>query len=217
MNVPTKQQKFSDCSSSGENSKALFLKLKQQNNKDVPVCSPFSLPKENRENVNVNISKIEENNIYKENNRKQRGNREQIQDIRFRSQRFRTAVRLVLESLGLEPNFGNFKKYDKAHNSTTPIDWLAFAHNLLHPVFGMAKCFILNGSGQRVTYQDKPQYNICEIRANSESEAVELIQSRGYEFGGFLSDAEFNKELRTRGGMVHIKSLPENTVTLVFG
>jgi len=138
-------------------------------------------------------------------------------DPRFRSQKFRTAVRLVLESFGLEPNFGNFKKYDKAHNSSTPIDWLAFAHNLLHPVFGMAKCFILNGLGQRVTYQDKPQYNICSVRANSESEAVELIQSRGYEFGGFLSEVGFDKELRARGGMVHVKSLPENTVALVFG
>jgi len=84
-------------------------------------------------------------------------------DPRFCSARFRKAVRLALESLGLEPNFGNFKQYDKAYKSPTPIDWLAFAHNLLHPVFGKAKCFIL-ANGQRVTYQDKPQYNICEVR-----------------------------------------------------
>lgn len=54
------------------------------------------------------------------------------------------------------------------------------------PTLRIAKCFILDGCGAKVMYQDKPQFIICELRADTEAEVIKIIQSRGYEFGGFL-------------------------------
>ncbi len=50
-----------------------------------------------------------------------------IPDTRFLSQKFKDDVRFVLESLGLESNFGNFKRWDRF------INWSALASNLQSP------------------------------------------------------------------------------------
>ncbi|MCK5639785.1 MAG: hypothetical protein KAJ19_03270 [Gammaproteobacteria bacterium] len=51
-------------------------------------------------------------------------------DNRMKDEDFKQAVRDVLTFLGVTPDFGNFKKYDRLHGSPTPIAWLEFAHNL---------------------------------------------------------------------------------------
>jgi hypothetical protein len=65
----------------------------------------------------------------------------QISDPRFTSQKFRNAVRLVLEFLSEEPNFGSFKKYDSASGSQFPINWVVFAKSLENPM-RYATCFV---------------------------------------------------------------------------
>jgi hypothetical protein len=51
-------------------------------------------------------------------------------DNRMEDEDFKQAVRDVLTYLGVTPDFGNFKKYDRLHGSVTPIAWLQFARNL---------------------------------------------------------------------------------------
>lgn len=91
----------------------------------------------------VKIGNIEENNnIYKERFRENTASTvskpksASQPDPRFSSQRFRTAVRLVLESLGLEPNFGNFKHWDKF------IDWISLASSFNSPSRIQTACSI---------------------------------------------------------------------------
>lgn len=202
------------------NSLDAFKRLKTGKSSVIPTCSPISSTKEIIDS-NVNIGNIANNTcVYMNNNRGGTGNRgtnpqpsQQIPDPRFRSQSFREAVQVCLLSLGLPLTFGNFKRFDKAHKSETPIDWLAYAHNLLEPVFGMVKCFILNARGEKIA----DRYILCEVRAHTEQEAIKIVHSRGYAFGGLVSDTEFTRELRKKGGELVVRSLPENKINLVIG
>lgn len=106
-----------------------------------------------------------------------------ISDPRFTSQKFRVAVRLVLEFLSEEPNFGSFKKYDSAYGSQFPIDWVVFAKSLENPV----------------------QYAVCFVRCNNPR--IATIGSRVQTPNGFLTETvalpgvtrdEAIKELNTK-------------------
>ena len=120
-------------------------------------------------------------------------------DHRFRDQTFREAVRLCLDYLGEKPTFASFKKYDQRHGSTCPIAWLEMAENILHPVFGRAKCVILDSQGHRVTAEGRLRYNVCDIQAGSEAEAMEIIAANHYEFGGWLTGPELRDTMRDYG------------------
>lgn len=89
-------------------------------------------------------------------------------DSRFSEVTFRQAVRQVLEYLGEEPTYGNFRKYDGI------IDWEAFAENINHPT-RIALCYILDGQGQEITLKSGPVVVAREIAACSESEAAEIL------------------------------------------
>ena len=97
-----------------------------------------------------------------------RGGRQKDTDTRFRDPAFRQAVRQVLEYLGEEPIFGNFKKYDRL------VDWKAFAHSINHPM-RVALCHVLDGQGKKVTLEGKPVVVAREIAACNESEAAETL------------------------------------------
>lgn len=58
-------------------------------------------------------------------------------DQRFKSPRFRAAVRKVLTHLSLEPTFVNFQKYDKRYGAEIPFNWHEFAKNLTKQGFSL--------------------------------------------------------------------------------
>jgi len=89
-------------------------------------------------------------------------------DSRFSEATFRQAVRQVLEYLGEEPTYGNFRKYDGI------INWEAFAENIRHPT-RLALCHILDGQGQEVTVKGTLVVVAREIAACSETEAAEIL------------------------------------------
>jgi len=97
------------------------------------------------------------------------------------------------------------KEYESFLQNDKFCDW----HEMAKPALRIVKC--------KVTSSSRPISIICELRADTEAEAIELIQSRGYEFEGFLSNDEFSRELKNRGGMMPVKNLAENNVTLCFG
>ena len=99
---------------------------------------------------------------------RRRSGRKRQKDIRFCKPAFCRAVRQVLEYIGEEPVFRNFRKYDGI------IDWEAFAENINHPT-RVALCHVLDGQGQKVKVEGKPVVVAWEIAACSESEAAEIL------------------------------------------
>ena len=89
-------------------------------------------------------------------------------DARFCEPTFCRAVRQVLEYIGEEPVFGNFRKYDGI------IDWEAFAEHIDHPT-RVALCHLLDGQGQKVMVKGRPVVLAREIAACSESEATQIL------------------------------------------
>ena len=102
----------------------------------------------------------------RETRRHSRSNRKK--DTRFRDPASCQAVRQVLEYIGEEPSFENFRKYDGI------IDWEAFTENINHPT-RVALCHVLDGRGQEVTVKGMPIVVAREIAACSESEAAEIL------------------------------------------
>lgn len=99
---------------------------------------------------------------------RRRSGRKRQKDIRFCKPAFCRAVRQVLEYIGEQPVFGNFRKYDRI------IDWEAFAENINHPTI-VALCYVLDGQGQKVEVEGKPVVVAREIASCSESEAAEIL------------------------------------------
>jgi hypothetical protein len=106
---------------------------------------------------------------------RRRSGRKRQKDIRFCKPAFCRAVRQVLEYIGEEPVFGNFRKYDGI------IDWEAFAENINHPT-RVALCHVLNGHGQKVEMEGKPVVVAREIESCSESEAAEILAKESKAF-----------------------------------
>jgi len=96
-------------------------------------------------------------------------------DTRFREPAFCRAVRQVLEYLGEEPIFGNFRKYDGL------IYWEAFAESINHPK-KLALCHVLDCLGQEITKDGKPVVVAREIEACSKSEACEILARESKRF-----------------------------------
>lgn len=96
-------------------------------------------------------------------------------DPRFNSPEFRQDVRIVLYSLGLESNMGNFKKYDKKHGSETPINWQAFADNIRCPKHAAVVELLYKG----VTTGKTVCLNLPGVDKN---EAIEKLDPRVYKF-----------------------------------
>lgn len=150
-NVPLSSEKFPDCSIIGGNSKSLFLRLKSGQNTPVPPCSPLDKTKRIWEKSEFMGGGKKEKSIYIYNNRKKGGTGEQTgtnPDPRFKSKVFRESVRLVLISLGLEPNFKHFRQYDQI------IDWRELAQNLRHP---------------------RPEFSACSCCGREEDITVEIV------------------------------------------
>jgi hypothetical protein len=101
--------------------------------------------------------------------------RRKFPDPRFESERFRRSVRRVLQDIGQEPTFGNFKRYDKF------IDWEQYAKNLEHPT-KVALCHVLDGQGRKVCLNGVPVQVAQEIPACSESEAARLLKKQSKVF-----------------------------------
>jgi len=106
--------------------------------------------------------------VFKRTRRHARSGRRKDKDTRFRDAAFRRAVWQVLEHVGEEPIFGNFKKYDRL------IDWEAFAHSINHPT-RVALCHVLDNRGQKVVIEGTPVVVAREIEACGESEAEEIL------------------------------------------
>ena len=101
--------------------------------------------------------------------------RSKFSDRRFESELFRRSVRRVLQDIGEEPTFGNFKKYDKV------IDWEQYAKNLDSPT-KIALCHILDGQGLKVCIDGIPVQVAQEIPACSEPEATRILKKQSKVF-----------------------------------
>ena len=208
VNVPQSSECSCNVPDTGGNSKALFLQLRGEKNTPVPSCSPFSSIKEDINNSG-NMGKIEKenniNNVYIYNIGGGTGNTGTNSptptDPRFRSQSFRDAVRIVLQSLGEPTTFGKFKEWDGI------VNWTTLAKNLTS-----SKTTYLTKCPIRGDYRGEV---LIEIKADTEDRAVEMLISRGYKFSGWLSEAEINREIKNKAGVTYCKSLPGNDVFVV--
>ena len=96
-------------------------------------------------------------------------------DQRFQSEQFKANVRTVLEWLGMESNYGNFRQWDRF------IDWTQLARNIDRPT-RTAICHILDANGDIVQIQDRPVTVGREIVACSESEVSEILAKKSLVF-----------------------------------
>ncbi|HPS54037.1 MAG TPA: hypothetical protein PLP05_00420 [Sedimentisphaerales bacterium] len=92
-----------------------------------------------------------------------------LPDDRFKSTRFKEAVRKVLNSIGLESNYGNFKLWDKF------IDWEAVVAN--ENVY-RALCYLKDDRNEVLW----DTFVLVRVKASSEAEALKKIDKRVYEF-----------------------------------
>lgn len=122
-----------------------------------------------------------EKNIYRENNRiftVSTVSKPENLDPRFNSQKFRTAVRIVLNYFGYQtPTFADFKKVEAMFNGR--IDWLTFSRNISQP-HHLARVKILDQIG----------FPICEIAkrllGSTRTDALENLNTKRYRFEKWL-------------------------------
>jgi hypothetical protein len=192
---------------SGENSSDAFKRMASQKNTNVPPCSPIDSQKEYIEkpldlSVKSTLSK-EEKNIYRNNNRAQRGNRGTNSDPRWQCPEFKQAVRTVMSYLGKPTTMGSFRELDGQ------VDWYQFSDEITHPVFGIALCTF--SARDEMTY---PQY--IQVRGLNQADAKQHIPPR-YKFIRWFTPEQWLQEIKRKGGRIVVKCLPENKAEVVIG
>ena len=179
-----------DCSNTGENSKNLFLQLKNQKNNNVPYVPP-SFSKNRIENIDVKIGKIAvSNNMYRIKNREGTRNIGTfLPDKRFQSPGFREAVRVVLEYFGFEnPTYKDFKDVEdkfRLKDGRVGLDWMEFAQRVLNPRY------------EAVVYVLDQMKNRCAkigvtLFGSTREEALKTLDTKCYEFCRWFDFPEGN-------------------------